>query len=77
MGTDAVAFLCSIHANNGEVAKPELWASLPMDEENKVELLDETAERELAARGEAADKTATPNQRTSQPKKTFITLKKR
>lgn len=54
MGTDAVAFLCSIHANNGEVAKPELWASLPMDEENKVELLDETAERELAARGEAA-----------------------
>jgi hypothetical protein len=54
MGTDAVAFLCSIQADNGEVAKPELWASLPMDEENKVELLDETAERELAARGEVA-----------------------
>ena len=54
MGTDAVAFLCSIRADNGEVTKPELWASLPMDEENKVELLDLTAERELAARGDIA-----------------------
>jgi hypothetical protein len=54
MGAEATAFLCSITANNGEVAKPELWASLPLDEENKVELLDETAERELAARGEVA-----------------------
>ncbi len=54
MGPDAVAFLCLVHADNSEVAKPELWASLPMDEETKVELLDETAERELAARGELA-----------------------
>lgn len=54
MGTNAAAFLCSIHPNNGEATKPQLWAYLPQDEENHVELLDETAERELAARGEVA-----------------------
>jgi hypothetical protein len=52
MGTNAVAFLCTIDANNGEATKPQLWAYLPQDKENHVELLDETAERELAARGE-------------------------
>jgi hypothetical protein len=54
MGTNAVAFLCSIHATNGEATKPQLWAYLPSDNENHVELLDETAERELASRGELA-----------------------
>ncbi len=54
MGTNAAAFLCSIYANNGKATKPQLWAYLPQDEENHVELLDETAERELAARGEVA-----------------------
>lgn len=54
MGTNAVAFLCSIHATNGEATKPQLWAYLPSDNENHVELLDETAERELASHGELA-----------------------
>ena len=54
MGISAVAFLCSIHATNGEATKPQLWAYLPSDNENHVELLDETAERELASHGELA-----------------------
>jgi hypothetical protein len=54
MGANAVAFLCSVHASDGEATTPHLWAYLPQDEENHVELLDETAERELAARGDVA-----------------------
>jgi hypothetical protein len=53
MGRDAVAYLCSIHAENDETTKPQLWAHLPMDEEEPVQTLDTTAERELASRGES------------------------
>lgn len=51
MGTEAVAFLCTF---DGETAKAELWAKLPMDQEEPVMPLDLTAERELAARGEVS-----------------------
>lgn len=54
MGRDAVAYLCSIHSEDGETTKPQLWAYLPMDEEEPVQTLDTTAERELASRGESA-----------------------